>query len=99
MALKQHPDIAWPLIFSALAHTQTELLAGRGAGQSPGMPFCPILSYSGLFWPLLAPSTLRACVCDLGIGSRCQGSRHSIPAQYCRQSAATLRSSTHPFYI
>ena len=40
MALKQHSDIAWPLIISALARTQTELLAGRGAGQAPGIPPC-----------------------------------------------------------
>ena len=36
MALKQHADIAWPLIFQALARTQAELLSGHGAGQAPG---------------------------------------------------------------
>ncbi len=54
MALKQHPDIAWPLMFSALARTQTELLAGRGAGQAPGMSSSTSDAY-----------THRACRCDL----------------------------------
>ena len=48
MALKQNPDIAWSLIFPALAHTQTELLAGRGAGQAPGISI------------LMAPRALKA---------------------------------------
>jgi len=44
MALKQHQAIAWPLIFSALAQTQTELLSGHGAGQAPGTSLPLILA-------------------------------------------------------
>lgn len=47
MALKQHPDIAWQLIFSVLARTQAELLSGHGAGQAPGMlPVLALFAYS-----------------------------------------------------
>ncbi len=44
MALKQHQTTAWSLIFSALARTQTELLSGHGAGQSPGTSLPLILA-------------------------------------------------------
>ncbi len=62
MALKQHPDIAWPLIFSALAQTQTELLGGRGAGQAPGLSFCDSecpQSLNVVTWHMLQQSSSR----------------------------------------
>ena len=52
MALKQHQAIAWPLIFSALAQTQAELLSGHGAGQAPGTSLPLIFAMLAHHWNL-----------------------------------------------
>ena len=61
MALRQHPDTAWPLIFSALSSTQEELLSGHGAGLAPGELLCSIAPWTAYLPQVCLFSTKESC--------------------------------------
>ena len=61
MALKQQPDTAWPLIFSALSSTQEELLSGHGAGLAPGELLCSIAPWTACLPQVCLVSTKESC--------------------------------------